>query len=83
MISDSFISYEAGDEVIIVAGDAEYLPAINRLKGRGVSVSVAFWEYGLADLVRRSGCNLVSLQSNLKNLIRLQRPKKKHFKAVA
>lgn len=83
LISDSFVSYEAGDEVIIVAGDGDYLPAIGRLKGRGISVSVAFWERGLADSIRRSGCNLVSLQSNLKDLIRLQRPKNKHFKAVA
>lgn len=82
LILDSFTSYEAGDEVIVVAGDADYLPAINRLRGRGISVSVAFWDHGLAESLRRSGCNVVSLQSNLKKLIRLQRPKKKFLKAA-
>ncbi|WP_282243664.1 NYN domain-containing protein [Stenotrophomonas sp. PS02300] len=81
LIADSFISYEPGDEVIIVSGDADYLPAIIRLKERGISVSVAFWDRGLADSIQRSGCNLVSLQSHLKNLVRLQRPKKKDPKA--
>lgn len=82
LISDSFTGYEAGDEVIVVAGDADYLPAINLLKGRGISVSVAFWDHGLAESLRWSGCNVVSLQSNLKKLIRLQRPKNKFLKAA-
>ena len=82
LISDSFTSYEAGDEVIIVAGDGDYVPAINRLMGRGVSVSVAFWDQGLAESLRWSGCNVVSLRSNLKNLIRLHRPKTKFMTAV-
>lgn len=82
LITDSFTSYEAGDEVIVVAGDADYLPAINRLRGRGVSVSVAFWDHGLAESLRWSGCNVVSLQSNLKKLIRLHRPKTKFLKAA-
>lgn len=83
LISDSFTTCEVGDEVIIVAGDADYLPAINRLRGRGISVSVAFWDHGLADSLRWSGCNVVSLQSSIKNVIRLKRPKTYQLKGVA
>ena len=69
LIADSFTVYAPGDELILVAGDGDYLPLVDHLKSRDIRLSVVFWDRGLSQGLRVSGCNWVSLQPHLRSLI--------------
>lgn len=69
LIADSFTVYAPGDELILVAGDGDYLPLVEHLKSRGIRLSVVFWDGGLSQGLRASGCNWVSLKPHLRSLI--------------
>lgn len=38
------------DEITLVAGDADYVPTIEKLRARGFSVHVVFWEHASREL---------------------------------
>jgi hypothetical protein len=42
---------------------------VDYLKSRGIRLSVVFWDGGLSQGLRASGCNWVSLQPHLRSLI--------------
>lgn len=51
MIEDSFQILTLGeDEMTLVAGDSDYVPAIERLKKRGIPVEVVFWGHAAREL---------------------------------
>lgn len=50
MIEDSFLVLQAGDEMTLVAGDSDYVPAIEKLKARGIAVHVVFWKHASREL---------------------------------
>ncbi|PJI70861.1 MULTISPECIES: NYN domain-containing protein [Pseudomonas] len=50
MIEDSFLVLQPGDEMTLVAGDSDYVPAIEKLKKRGIAVHVVFWKHAAREL---------------------------------
>lgn len=50
MIEDSFLVLQPGDEMTLVAGDSDYVPAIEKLKARGIPVHVVFWKHASREL---------------------------------
>lgn len=50
MIEDSFLVMQPGDEMTLVAGDSDYVPAIEKLKARGIAVHVVFWKHASREL---------------------------------
>ena len=45
MVADSYTIFEEGDEFTLVAGDGDYVPTVEHLVGRGIKVSVLFWDH--------------------------------------
>lgn len=55
------------DEITLVAGDADYVPMILRLRDRGYRFDVCFWDHAAQEL--KSACsNFISLNSYLRHL---------------
>ena len=70
MIEDSYEILEIGkDEVTLVSGDADYLPAIEKLKKRGIPVHVVFWNHASRDL-KEVATKFVNLDPFLEHLSR-------------
>jgi len=68
MINDSYSLLRKGDEITLVAGDKDYVPAIEMLLPRGISVHVVFWDHAAEEL--KSLCTkFISLNSYV-NLLR-------------
>jgi hypothetical protein len=42
------------DNLILVSGDADYVPAVQRLKGAGLHVQVVFWSHGSIRLINEA-----------------------------
>jgi uncharacterized LabA/DUF88 family protein len=62
MIDDSYARVRKGDEITLVAGDKDYVPAIEILLSRGISVHVVFWDHAAEEL--KSRCTkFISLNS--------------------
>ena len=70
MVSDSFTMMTAGsDEVTLVAGDSDYVPTIENLRGRGFVVHVVFWDHASGEL-KQAATNFISLNAYLEHLRR-------------
>ena len=51
MMEDSFTILDvATDEMTLVAGDADYVPAIEKLRKRGITFHVVFWSHAAREL---------------------------------
>jgi uncharacterized LabA/DUF88 family protein len=50
MIEDSYEILKPGDEITLVSGDSDYVPAIEKLKKRGIPVHVIFWSHAAREL---------------------------------
>lgn len=51
MIADSYERMKPGeDEITLVAGDADYVPTIEKLRARGLTVHVVFWDHASREL---------------------------------
>lgn len=50
MIEDSYEVLQAGDEVTLVSGDSDYVPAIEKLKRRGIPVHIVFWKHASREI---------------------------------
>lgn len=55
------------DRIIIVAGDADYVPAIEAARERGFYVKVAFWQHASA-AIKKAGSEFMSLNGHLADL---------------
>ena len=62
------------DQVILVAGDRDYVPAVRALRERNIPVYVAFWELGLSELLSDEAALVFNLSGSMDNLFR---PRKK------
>lgn len=70
MIEDSFVlAKSATDEITLVAGDSDYVPALEKLKKRGFRVDVVFWGHAAKEL-RQAASNFVNLDPHLEHLAR-------------
>jgi uncharacterized LabA/DUF88 family protein len=52
MIADSYelIKDTALDEMILVAGDKDYVPVLKNLARRGIKVTISFWDHAASEL---------------------------------
>jgi len=50
IMKDSYERMKPGDEVTLVAGDSDYVPAAEDLKARGFRFDVAFWNHASREL---------------------------------
>jgi uncharacterized LabA/DUF88 family protein len=55
------------DRIIIVAGDADYVPAINAARAKGFYVRVAFWNHA-SGLIKKAGSEFQSLNPHMRDL---------------
>jgi uncharacterized LabA/DUF88 family protein len=70
MIEDSYEILTVGqDEITLVSGDADYVPAIEKLKKRGIPVHVVFWAHASREL-KDAATRFVSLDPFLEHLSR-------------
>lgn len=56
MIEDSFTILQPGDEVTLLSGDSDYVPAVNKITKRGIKVNVIFWKHASNDLKESATC---------------------------
>ena len=70
MIEDSYELLKVGeDEITLVSGDADYVPAIEKLKKRGIPVHVVFWGHAAREL-KDVATKFVNLDPYLEHLAR-------------
>ncbi len=70
MLDDSYTRADAStNKFILVAGDGDYVPAINSLIARGFTVDVMFWQHASRDL--KTACsNFVEMNPHFADLSR-------------
>jgi uncharacterized LabA/DUF88 family protein len=70
MIEDSFMLADpASDEITLVAGDSDYVPAVEKLKNRGFKVYVVFWGHASREL-KQAASEFINLDAHLNHLSR-------------
>lgn len=70
MIEDSFMLADpATDEITLVAGDSDYVPAVEKLKNRGFKVYVVFWGHAAKEL-KAAATQFINLDPHLDHLAR-------------
>ena len=70
MISDSYEIFTVGeDEMTLVAGDSDYVPAVEKLKKRNIPVHVVFWKHASREL-KQAATKFIALDSYLNHLRR-------------
>jgi hypothetical protein len=70
MMEDSYERFELGkDEITLVSGDSDYVPAIQKLKKRNIPVHVVFWAHASREL-KEVATKFVELDSFLDHLAR-------------
>lgn len=68
VIADSYDWMEQGrDEVRLVAGDSDYVPAVVKLQSRGIPCVVVFWEHASREL-KEAATRFISLDEHLDGL---------------
>jgi uncharacterized LabA/DUF88 family protein len=68
MIEDSYELFTVGeDEITLVSGDSDYVPAIEKLKKRRIPVDVVFWNHAAREL-KDSARKFVNLDQYLDHL---------------
>jgi uncharacterized LabA/DUF88 family protein len=71
MIEDSYEILTIGeDEITLVAGDSDYVPAIEKLKKRKIPVHVVFWGHAAKELKEAAATNFINLDPYLEHLNR-------------
>ncbi|OIQ65728.1 NYN domain protein [mine drainage metagenome] len=69
MIEDSYEILQPGDEVTLVSGDSDYVPAIEKLKKRGIAVHVVFWKHASRE-IKEAATSFTELDQYLEHLNR-------------
>lgn len=70
MIEDSYeLMKPARDEITLVAGDKDYVPAVEKLRKRGFTVHVVFWSHAAREL-RDAASKFIELDPYLEHLRR-------------
>lgn len=71
MITDSFEILSIGnDEITLVSGDSDYVPAIEKLRKRNIPVHVVFWKHAAREL-KDAATKFVPLDDYLDHLRRV------------
>jgi len=68
IVADSYELMKPGqDEVTLVSGDADYVPTVEQLVGRGFKFHVVFWDHAAREL-RDAATDFISLNQYLEHL---------------
>jgi uncharacterized LabA/DUF88 family protein len=67
IMEDVFTIAEANDIFILMAGDADYVPVVNRLKAKNFEVHVLFWDHAASEL-KKAADKFLSLNGYLQQL---------------
>ncbi len=67
MIEDSYEILKPGDEITLVAGDSDYVPAIEKLKRRNIPVHVVFWKHASRE-IKQTATKFIELDQWLDHL---------------
>ncbi len=68
MVGDSYEILDIkNDEMTLVAGDADYVPAIEKLRARGITLHVVFWAHAARE-IREAATKFVELDPYLEYL---------------
>ena len=68
MVEDSYeLMNVNSDEVTLVSGDRDLVPAVEKLRKRGFRVDVAFWDHAAAEL-KAAASTFISLNRHLRHL---------------
>jgi uncharacterized LabA/DUF88 family protein len=73
VVADSYELMKADDEITLVAGDADYVPTVQRVRKRGLKFTIVFWDHGAREL-REAASEFISLNQYLEHL-NFNRPK--------
>lgn len=72
LVADALTLYKPGDMVVLIAGDRDYVPAIQRLKQAGIPVYVAFWDQQISDKLKQTAARFVCLDDHFDALCKPQ-----------
>jgi uncharacterized LabA/DUF88 family protein len=64
MVQDMYEIARTGDVFILIAGDADYVPAIEKIKAKNYEVHVLFWDHA-ASVLKRAADRFQSLNGYL------------------
>lgn len=64
IVADSYERMRPGDEVTLVAGDADYVPVVEKLVARSFGFHVVFWEHASREL-REIATTFTALNAHL------------------
>lgn len=68
IVADSYELMEPGrDDIVLVAGDSDYVPTVERLTSRGLVFTIVFWDHAAREL-KESANRFVSLNRYLDHL---------------
>jgi uncharacterized LabA/DUF88 family protein len=67
IMEDLYEKIKKGDEITLLAGDADFVPVCEKAKKRGVNFDVAFWDHAAKEL-KATASNFVSLNQFLDHL---------------
>ena len=68
MMKDAYRHAQAGDEFILVAGDADYVPPVKEILEEKMSVTVAFWSHAVSWKLKEAADRFFDLDSHLGEL---------------
>jgi len=68
MVADAITLAQPGDVFVVVAGDRDYLPAIQRIRKLGFRVTVVFFEGRTDDRLRQASTRFVGLNDHFQAL---------------
>lgn len=61
IMEDSFMHMKAGDRLVLVSGDRDYLPTIESLRKRGFPTLIAFWAHATGHEVQQPPVDFFAL----------------------
>lgn len=68
MLTDAFTTADPSqDTIVLVAGDGDFVPAINALRARGFNVDLVFWDHASKEL-KQAASRFISLNQYLDHL---------------
>jgi uncharacterized LabA/DUF88 family protein len=72
MLDDSYqhMQNDRGDMAVLLAGDRDYVPAVESLGARGIGTRVVFWQHATARDLQQAATEFLPLDPHLQDLAR-------------
>lgn len=69
MVADAFTYMKSGDRVVLVAGDADFVPGLEIAKSRGAEARIMFWSHA-SRAIKEAADEFVELNAHFADLSR-------------